>query len=66
MTNKLGIACHNKQKKLIIDVLHQVFYAYTYGTGLWLGLQAAPLIIMPKLVITTLAEDGHQTSGKTK
>ncbi|KIX94364.1 uncharacterized protein Z520_09750 [Fonsecaea multimorphosa CBS 102226] len=39
-----------------------VFYAYTYGTALWLGMQAVPLVVMPKLIIMMLAEDGHQTS----
>ncbi|EXJ58833.1 hypothetical protein A1O7_06263 [Cladophialophora yegresii CBS 114405] len=39
-----------------------VFYTYTYGTAIWLGLQAVPLVVFPKLVIMTLAEEGHQTS----
>ncbi|KIW12948.1 hypothetical protein PV08_08135 [Exophiala spinifera] len=40
-----------------------VFYAYTYGTAGWLGIQAVPLIAMPKLVITVLASGAlHQTT----
>ncbi|KAL6251187.1 hypothetical protein RBB50_001395 [Rhinocladiella similis] len=40
-----------------------VFYAYTYGTAGWLGMQAVLLIVMPKLVITMLASGVlHQTS----
>jgi hypothetical protein len=42
----------------------QVFYTYTYGSAIWLGLQAVPLVVLPKLVIMTLSEEGHQTSGK--
>ncbi|EXJ68235.1 uncharacterized protein A1O5_08850 [Cladophialophora psammophila CBS 110553] len=41
---------------------YQVFYAYTYGTAIWLGMQAILLILMPKLAIMMLANDGHQTS----
>lgn len=42
----------------------QVFYVYTYGTAAWLGLQALPLILLPKAITTMLAEDLHQTTGK--
>ncbi|KIV79974.1 hypothetical protein PV11_07512 [Exophiala sideris] len=38
------------------------FYAYTYGSAAWLGLQALPLIVMPKMVITMLATDVHMTT----
>ncbi|KAJ9497981.1 hypothetical protein LTR99_002987 [Exophiala xenobiotica] len=40
-----------------------VFHAYTYGTAGWLGIQAMPLIVMPKLIITMLAStDMHHTT----
>jgi len=42
----------------------QVFYTYTFGTAGWLGLQAVPLVIMPKLVIAMLANEGHRATGR--
>jgi hypothetical protein len=41
----------------------QVFYAYTYGTAAWLGIQAVPLIVLPKLITTLLAKELHETTG---
>ena len=41
----------------------QVFYAYTYGTAAWLGIQAVPLIVLPKMIVTMLARDARQTTG---
>ncbi|KAK5096834.1 hypothetical protein LTS08_007324 [Lithohypha guttulata] len=39
------------------------FFAYTYGTAAWLGLQSATLILTPKLVVNLLAVDeSHHTS----
>ncbi|KAK8250742.1 hypothetical protein HDK77DRAFT_439180 [Phyllosticta capitalensis] len=32
-----------------------VFYSYTYGTAAWLGLQAAPLILSPTLIVALLS-----------
>ncbi|KAK8166694.1 hypothetical protein IWX90DRAFT_415063 [Phyllosticta citrichinensis] len=32
-----------------------VFYSYTYGTAAWLGLQAAPLIFSPTLIVALLS-----------
>ncbi|MCJ1484664.1 hypothetical protein MMC06_004837 [Schaereria dolodes] len=32
-----------------------VFYSYTYSTAAWLGIQAMPLILSPKLIVTMLA-----------
>ncbi|RDL42277.1 Uncharacterized protein BP5553_02256 [Venustampulla echinocandica] len=34
-----------------------VFYSYTYGTAGWLALQAAPLILSPKIVIALLSPE---------
>lgn len=43
----------------------QVFYAYTYGTAGWLGMQAVLLIVMPKLVVAMLASGVvHETTGR--
>lgn len=39
-----------------------MFYAYTYGTAGWLGLQALPLIITPKVIITMLASEVHNAT----
>lgn len=45
----------------------QTFFVYTYGTAAWLGLQAGVLILVPKLVLSLLAEDdGHHTSGESE
>lgn len=32
----------------------QVFYAYTYSTGAWLGLQGVSLMAMPRIIATML------------
>jgi hypothetical protein len=42
-----------------------VFYLYTYGTGLWLAVQALPLVVTPKLIVLLLAEESHHVSGKS-
>jgi hypothetical protein len=42
-----------------------VFYLYTYGTGLWLTAQALPLVVTPKLIVLVLAEESHYVSGKS-
>lgn len=39
-----------------------MFYAYTYGTAGWLSLQAVPLIIMPKVIVTMLANEVHRAT----
>lgn len=47
----------------LLRLSSQVFYAYTYGTAAWLGAQAVPLIVMPKLIIALLAPELHRTTG---
>ena len=42
----------------------QIFYAFTYGTAGWLGLQALSLIVAPKIIITMLAPEVHRATGK--
>ncbi|KAL8859484.1 MAG: hypothetical protein Q9178_004162 [Gyalolechia marmorata] len=37
-----------------------VFYAYTYSTAAWFGIQAVPLIITPRLIITTLSVEARK------
>lgn len=40
-----------------------VFYAYTYSTAAWLGIQAVALIISPKLIVTMLSVDTRKPTG---
>lgn len=40
-----------------------VFYVYTFGTAGWLGLQALPLIVSPKLIVTMLATETRDATG---
>ncbi|KAL2400963.1 hypothetical protein ABEF95_000392 [Exophiala dermatitidis] len=39
-----------------------VFYAYTYGTAAWLGIQAVPMVVLPKMIISVLAKEIHQAT----
>ncbi|KAI1006919.1 hypothetical protein K3495_g1309 [Podosphaera aphanis] len=39
-----------------------VFYAYTYGSSLWLAIQCLPLIISPTIMITLLSPDFREPS----
>jgi hypothetical protein len=41
----------------------KVFYAYTFGTAAWLGLQALPLLFAPKLITTMLSSEAHFITG---
>lgn len=41
-----------------------VFYAYTYSTAAWLGIQAVPLLIFPKLIVTMLSVDARKPTGR--
>ena len=43
----------------------QVFYAYTYSTAAWLGLQAVPLLVAPKLITTMLSSEAHSITGRS-
>ncbi|MCJ1252468.1 hypothetical protein MMC24_000274 [Lignoscripta atroalba] len=40
-----------------------VFYSYTYSTAAWLGIQALPLLISPKLIVTMLAEETRKPTA---
>ena len=40
-----------------------MFYAFTYGSAGWLGLQALPLIATPKVIVTMLASEVHRSTG---
>lgn len=40
-----------------------VFYSYTYGSCLWLGLQALPLISTPTMIITLLSPDVREPTA---
>lgn len=42
----------------------KVFYAYTFGTATWLGVQALPLLVAPKLIITMLSSEAHSITGE--
>lgn len=39
-----------------------VFYAYTYGSSLWITIQALPLIISPKITIALISTGFRQPS----
>ena len=41
-----------------------VFYAYTYSTAAWLSLQALPLLLSPKLIVTMLSVETRGPTGK--
>ena len=45
--------------------VYKVFYVYTYGTAGWLGLQALPLLLSPKLITAMLASEAHLATGST-
>lgn len=40
-----------------------VFYTYTYGTAAWLGIQAVPLMVSPKLIVNLLAAEARTPTG---
>jgi hypothetical protein len=40
-----------------------VFYAYTYSSFGWLALQAVPLIVSPKIIITMLSPEVREATG---
>ena len=42
----------------------KVFYAYTFGTAAWLGVQALPLLVAPKLIIIMLSSEAHSITGE--
>ncbi|KAL8815256.1 MAG: hypothetical protein Q9223_005593 [Gallowayella weberi] len=37
-----------------------VFYAYTYSTAAWFGVQTIPLMLSPKLIITILSTEARK------
>jgi len=39
------------------------FYSYTYGTAGWLSLQAVPLIISPRIIVTLLSPEVRDSSA---
>lgn len=41
-----------------------VFYTYTYSTAGWLSLQALPLLLSPKLMVTLLSAESRNPTGK--
>ncbi|KAI9684074.1 MAG: hypothetical protein M1820_010903 [Bogoriella megaspora] len=40
-----------------------VFYAYTYGSAAWLALQAVPLILTPRIIITMSSSEVREATG---
>lgn len=40
-----------------------VFYAYTYSSATWLGIQAVPLLVFPKLIVTMLSVDARKPTA---
>ncbi|QDS74282.1 hypothetical protein FKW77_003497 [Venturia effusa] len=40
-----------------------IINSYALGTGAWLAIQATPLLLTPKLIITMLSEEMHQPSS---
>lgn len=38
--------------------------AYATGTAAWLSLQAIPLLVSPKLIVTMLSPDARRPTGK--
>ncbi|KAL8698075.1 MAG: hypothetical protein Q9201_006769 [Fulgogasparrea decipioides] len=41
-----------------------VFYAYTYSTAAWLGLQATTLILSPTLIVAMLSVDARKPTAE--
>jgi len=41
-----------------------VFYAYNYSTAGWLSLQALPLLLSPKLIVTLLSAESRNPTGE--
>ena len=52
--------------QLLILFVPQVFYAYTYTTAGWLGVQSIALIAAPQLVTTSLLEETRTPTRKFK
>jgi hypothetical protein len=44
-------------------MIAQAFNAYSFGTAGWLSLQSVPLILAPKLIVTMLSPDMHETTS---
>ncbi|KAE9994055.1 hypothetical protein EG327_001453 [Venturia inaequalis] len=48
--------------KFLLEPL-EIINSYALGTGAWLALQATPLLLTPKLIITMLSEEMHEPSS---
>jgi hypothetical protein len=53
------ILTHEQRTK---QTCNQIINTYALSTGAWLALQATPLLLTPKLIITMLSEDMHEPS----
>lgn len=45
----------------LINLGPQIFYAYTYGTAAWFGLQGLVLVSGPRLIVTLLLDESRLT-----
>ena len=57
-------AFHDRTIRFHHPLTMDVFYAYTYSTAAWFGIQAVPLIISPKLIITALSTEARKPTGR--
>lgn len=56
-------AIHSRDLRFNHRLTMDVFYAYTYSTAAWFGVQTIPLIVSPKLIVMMLSSDTRQPSG---
>ena len=54
---------HGRDLRFGQPLAMDVFYAYTYSTTAWLGLQAVPYLLSPKLIVTMLSIDTRKPTG---
>jgi len=46
-----------------LHTIMDAYSAYAYSTGAWLSLQALPLLVSPKLIVTMLSPDTRRPTG---
>ena len=61
---KVSALFHDRTIRFHHPPTMDVFYAYTYSTAAWFGIQAVPLIISPKLIITALSTEARKPTGR--
>ena len=48
----------------VLQTIMDAYSAYAYSTAVWLSLQALPLSVSPKLIVTMLSPETRAPTGK--